>query len=189
VALILLILVAQFDSAIKPLIIIASVVFSTIGVFLGISIFNMTISVMMTGIGIVSLAGVVVNNAIVLIDFIDLTRARRREELGLAEGQILPLNEAIACIVESGRTRLRPVLLTAITTVLGLIPLATWYEHQLLHPMSDLDPQIYFGGDNVAFWGPMAWTVIFRSHLRHVPHVGGSAGDVPVGREIPTVVH
>jgi multidrug efflux pump len=90
VALILLILVAQFDSAIKPLIIIASVVFSTIGVFLGISIFNMTISVMMTGIGIVSLAGVVVNNAIVLIDFIDLTRARRREELGLAEGQILP---------------------------------------------------------------------------------------------------
>jgi multidrug efflux pump len=161
VALILLILVAQFDSAIKPLIIIASVVFSTIGVFLGISIFNMTISVMMTGIGIVSLAGVVVNNAIVLIDFIDLTRARRREELGLAEGQILPLNEAIACIVESGRTRLRPVLLTAITTVLGLIPLATGMNINFYTLLSDLDPQIYFGGDNVAFWGPMAWTVIF----------------------------
>ncbi|MCF8257486.1 MAG: efflux RND transporter permease subunit [Flavobacteriales bacterium] len=161
VALILLILVSQFNSAIKPLIIIGSVVFSTIGVFLGIAIFNMTISVMMTGIGIVSLAGIVVNNAIVLIDYIDLTRARRREELGMPDGSILPLPEAIACIVEAGRTRLRPVLLTAITTVLGLIPLATGMNINFYTLASDLDPNIYFGGDNVAFWGPMSWTVIF----------------------------
>jgi len=161
VALILLILVSQFNSIIKPMIIIGSVVFSTIGVFLGISIFNMTISVMMTGIGIVSLAGIVVNNAIVLIDYIDLTRARRRAELGLGENRILPLPEAIACIVEAGRTRLRPVLLTAITTVLGLLPLATGMNINFYTLASDLDPNIFFGGDNVAFWGPMSWTVIF----------------------------
>lgn len=161
VALILLILVSQFNSAIKPLIIIGSVVFSTIGVFLGIAIFNMTISVMMTGIGIVSLAGIVVNNAIVLIDYIDLTRARRRAELGMGDDSILPLPEAIACIVEGGRTRLRPVLLTAITTVLGLLPLATGMNINFYTLASDLDPNIFFGGDNVAFWGPMAWTVIF----------------------------
>jgi multidrug efflux pump len=161
VALILLILVSQFNSAIKPLIIIGSVVFSTIGVFLGIAIFNMTISVMMTGIGIVSLAGIVVNNAIVLIDYIDLTRARRRAELGMGDSSILPLPEAIACIVEGGRTRLRPVLLTAITTVLGLLPLATGMNINFYTLASDLDPNIFFGGDNVAFWGPMAWTVIF----------------------------
>jgi multidrug efflux pump len=161
VALILLILVAQFDSAIKPLIIIGSVIFSTIGVFIGIATFNMTISVMMTGIGIVSLAGIVVNNAIVLIDYIDLTRARRREELGVPEGKILPLHVSIGCIVEAGKTRLRPVLLTAITTVLGLVPLATGMNINFYTLASDLDPNIFFGGDNVAFWGPMSWTVIF----------------------------
>jgi multidrug efflux pump len=161
IALILLILVSQFNSAIKPMIILGSVVFSTIGVFIGIATFNMTISVMMTGIGIVSLAGVVVNNAIVLIDYIDLTRARRRSELGMDDDSILPLHEAIACIVEGGRTRLRPVLLTAITTVLGLLPLAVGMNINFYTLASDLDPNIFFGGDNVAFWGPMAWTVIF----------------------------
>lgn len=161
IALIVLILVSQFNSAIKPLIIVGSVAFSTIGVFLGIIIFGDTISVIMTGIGIVSLAGIVVNNAIVLIDYIDLTRSRRREELGMAEGSTLPLNEAIDCIVEGGRTRLRPVLLTAITTVLGLLPLATGMNINFYTLLSDLDPNIYFGGDNVAFWGPMSWTVIY----------------------------
>lgn len=161
IALIVLILVSQFNSAIKPAIIVGSVVFSTIGVFLGIVAFGDTISVIMTGIGIVSLAGIVVNNAIVLIDFIDLTRARKREELGMREGSVLPLNEAIECIVEGGKTRLRPVLLTAITTVLGLLPLATGMNINFYTLFSELDPQIYFGGDNVAFWGPMAWTVIY----------------------------
>jgi multidrug efflux pump subunit AcrB len=161
IALIILILVSQFNSAIKPVIIVGSVAFSTIGVFLGIIIFGDTISVIMTGIGIVSLAGIVVNNAIVLIDYIDLTRARRREELGMPEGSTLPLNEAINCIVEGGKTRLRPVLLTAITTVLGLLPLATGMNINFYTFLSELNPDIYFGGDNVAFWGPMAWTVIY----------------------------
>lgn len=161
IGLIVLILVSQFNSTIKPLIIIGSVVFSTIGVFLGIIIFGDTISVIMTGIGIVSLAGIVVNNAIVLIDYIDLTRARKREELGMPEGSTLPLDEAIECIVEGGKTRLRPVLLTAITTVLGLLPLATGMNINFYTLMSDLNPDIYFGGDNVAFWGPMSWTVVY----------------------------
>lgn len=161
IALIVLILVSQFNSAIKPLIIVGSVAFSTIGVFLGIIAFGDTISVIMTGIGIVSLAGIVVNNAIVLIDYIDLTRARKREELGMPEGSTLPLDQAIECIVEGGKTRLRPVLLTAITTVLGLLPLATGMNINFYTLFSELDPNIYFGGDNVAFWGPMAWTVIY----------------------------
>ncbi|MCF8461001.1 MAG: efflux RND transporter permease subunit [Flavobacteriales bacterium] len=161
IALIFLILVSQFNSGIKPIIIVGSVAFSTIGVFLGIIAFGDTISVIMTGIGIVSLAGIVVNNAIVLIDYIDLTRARRRDELGMPEGSVLPLNEAVECIVESGKTRLRPVLLTAITTVLGLLPLATGMNINFYTLLSELDPQIYFGGDNVAFWGPMAWTVVY----------------------------
>ena len=161
IALIVLILVSQFNSAIKPLIIVGSVAFSTIGVFLGIIVFGDAISVIMTGIGIVSLAGIVVNNAIVLIDYIDLTRARRREELGMPEGSTLPLDQAIDCIVEGGKTRLRPVLLTAITTVLGLLPLATGMNINFYTLFSELNPHIYFGGDNVAFWGPMAWTVIY----------------------------
>lgn len=161
IGLIVLILVSQFNSTIKPLIIIGSVAFSTIGVFLGIIATGATISVIMTGIGIVSLAGIVVNNAIVLIDYIDLTRARKREELGMPEGSTLPLDLAIECIVEGGKTRLRPVLLTAITTVLGLLPLATGMNINFYTLMSDFDPQIYFGGDNVAFWGPMSWTVVY----------------------------
>lgn len=161
IALIVLILVSQFNSGIKPLIIVGSVAFSTIGVFLGIIAFGDTISVIMTGIGIVSLAGIVVNNAIVLIDYIDLTRERRKMELGMPEEAMLPLDEAIACIVEGGRTRLRPVLLTAITTVLGLLPLATGMNINFYTLFSELNPHIYFGGDNVAFWGPMAWTVIY----------------------------
>jgi multidrug efflux pump subunit AcrB len=159
--LITLILVSQFNSVVKPLIIMMTVLFSTIGVFLGIAIFGMKISVIMTGIGIVSLAGVVVNNAIVLIDYIDLSIARRKEELGIASDKNLPAHEMIAAIVHSGRTRLRPVLLTAITTVLGLVPLAVGMNINFYTLMSELDPQIYFGGDNVSFWGPLSWTVIF----------------------------
>ena len=95
------------------------------------------------------------------IDYIDLTRERRKMELGMPEEAMLPLDEAIACIVEGGKTRLRPVLLTAITTVLGLLPLATGMNINFYTLFSELNPHIYFGGDNVAFWGPMAWTVIY----------------------------
>ena len=126
VALITLILVSQFNSGLKPIIIIMVVLFSTIGVFLGLAIFNMDFVIIMTGIGIVSLAGIVVNNAIVLIDYIDLLKSRKRQELGLEEHARLDAKSAIECIKQAGQKRLRPVLLTAITTVLGLF----WWQQE-----------------------------------------------------------
>jgi len=161
VVLILVILVAQFNSLVKPLIIMASVLFSTIGVFGGIATFKMDFVVVMTGIGIVSLAGVVVNNAIVLIDYIELLKRKKRKELGLKEGEFLPVAAATECVIEGGRTRLRPVLLTAITTVLGLIPLAIGLNIDFGGLLRELKPNLYFGGDMVIFWGPISWTVIF----------------------------
>ena len=161
IALIVLILVTQFNSLIRPLIIVVTVIFSTIGVFLGLGIFNMEFVVIMTGIGIISLAGIVVNNGIVLIDYIDLTRKRKQEDLGLPEGAFLPHDVQREALVQAGRTRLRPVLLTAITTVLGLVPLAVGLNFNFFTLYTQFDPQISVGGESVAFWGPMSWTVIF----------------------------
>ncbi|NQU35120.1 MAG: efflux RND transporter permease subunit [Bacteroidetes bacterium] len=160
-ALIMIILVSQFNSFVKPAIIMFSVVMSTIGVFGGLATFKMDFVVIMTGIGIVSLAGVVVNNAIVLIDYIGLTKKRKKEELGIEENENLPNDVAKQCIVDAGRTRLRPVLLTAITTVLGLMPLAVGFNVDFISFFNNFNPDIYFGGDNAVFWGPMSWTVIF----------------------------
>ncbi len=156
-----LILVSQFNSIIKPFIIMGSVLFSMTGVMLGLVIFQMDFIIIMTGIGIISLAGVVVNNAIVLIDYTDQVRARRKEELGLDEEQHLPTSEFLECIIKAGYTRLRPVLLTAITTVLGLIPLATGMNIDFAKLYANFNPDFYMGGDNATFWGPMAWAVIF----------------------------
>ena len=161
IALITLILVSQFNSAIKPFIIIVTVLFSTIGVFFGLALFNMDFVIIMTGIGIVSLAGIVVNNAIVLIDYIDLLKTQKRRELNLDEQAILDIQTAVSCIREGGQKRLRPVLLTAITTILGLLPLATGMNINFYTLLTEFDAQIFFGGDNALFWGPMAWTVIF----------------------------
>jgi multidrug efflux pump subunit AcrB len=158
VFLIFLIIVSQFNKITTPFIIMTSVLLSTIGVFLGLVIFNMDFVVIMTMIGIISLAGIVVNNAIVLIDFIELSRKRKREELGM---DILPFNEVINAIIEAGKTRLRPVLLTAITTILGLIPLAVGINIDFFGFFNSYDPDFYMGGDNVIFWGPMSWTIIF----------------------------
>ncbi|MBN4065986.1 efflux RND transporter permease subunit [Candidatus Amoebophilus asiaticus] len=159
--LIFLIIVAQFNSMGTPFIIIASVVLSMIGVLLGLIIFQMDFIIIMTMIGLISLAGVVVNNVIVLIDYTNLLMARKRMALGLAEKANLPIEELKNCLIAGGRKRLRPVLLTAITTVLGLLPLATGMNINFFTLFSEYDPQIYFGGDNVIFWGPMSWTVIF----------------------------
>lgn len=161
VCLITIILVTQFNSVVKPLLIVASILFSTIGVFGGLALFNMDIVIIMTGIGIVSLAGVVVNNAIVLIDYIDLLKDRKRNELGMEEKALLNPQQSLECIVEGGKTRLRPVLLTAITTILGLIPMAVGLNVNFATLLSDFDPQFSIGGDMVAFWGPLSWTVIF----------------------------
>jgi len=160
-ALIAMILITQFNSGAKPLIIIGTVGLSTIGVFMGLGTFQMDFIILMTGVGIVSLAGIVVNNGIVLIDYIDLVRNQQKEKKGLGEHGRLNREEEIDCIVRAGKTRLRPVLLTAITTILGLIPMAIGLNFDFFSLFSELDPKIYFGGDNADFWSPMAWTVIF----------------------------
>lgn len=158
---ILIIIVMQFNSLISPFIIILSVLFSTIGVFLGYVFTGMDIVIVMTGVGIISLAGIVVNNAIVLIDYINLVIKRKRTELGYEHMNQLTKNDIKEAIVSGGATRLRPVLLTAITTVLGLIPLAIGFNFDFAGLITDWNPNMFIGGDNVAFWGVMAWTVIY----------------------------
>lgn len=161
VMLIFLILVSQFNSVVQPLIIVASVVLSLIGVFLGLIVFRMDFIVIMTMIGIISLAGIVVNNAIVLIDYTNLIIRRKSSDLELLPEEKLSKTDLKIAIIEAGKTRLRPVILTAITTVLGLVPLAVGMNIDFAGLFSDYSPNIYFGGDNVAFWGPIAWTIIF----------------------------
>ncbi|GAB5551060.1 MAG: efflux RND transporter permease subunit [Saprospiraceae bacterium] len=158
---IFLLIVAQFNSVLSPIIIVLSILFSTIGVFLGYAITGRDISVIFTGVGIISLAGVVVNNAIVLIDYIVLVTKEKYEKLGLKNAFELDKEDVKEAIVQGGSTRLRPVLLTAITTVLGLIPLAIGFNINFFTLIAELDPKIFIGGDNAAFWGPMAWTVIY----------------------------
>jgi multidrug efflux pump subunit AcrB len=135
-----------------------SVLFSTIGVFLGLAIFRMDVVILMTGIGIISLAGIVVNNAIVLMDCVDLVRQRKRNEKGVSRLTNIEIRESI---IEAGITRLRPVLLTAVTTLLGLVPLAIGLNINFITLLQKWDPEFYIGGDNVMFWGPLSWTVIF----------------------------
>ncbi|MFD0760524.1 efflux RND transporter permease subunit [Lutibacter aestuarii] len=160
VFLIFLILVGQFNSTSTPIIISLSVLLSLIGVLFGLIIFRMEFIIMMTMIGIISLAGIVVNNAIVLIDYTNLIMKRKRLENGLEEGTLT--KELIyESIVEGGKTRLRPVLLTAITTILGLLPLAIGININFMTLFTEFDPQFYIGGENVVFWGPMSWTIIF----------------------------
>ena len=161
VFLILLILVTQFNAFSSPVIILSSVVLSLAGVFLGIVISRNDFVIIMTMIGIISLAGIVVNNAIVLVDYTNLIRKRKREELGLEVTTIIS-NEAFkASVIEGGKTRLRPVLLTAITTILGLFPLASGLNINFFTLVRDWDPQIFFGGDNVIFFKPMSLAIIY----------------------------
>lgn len=147
IGLIIIILVTQFNSISKPIIILTEIAFSVIGVLLGFAIFDMDFSVVMTGIGIVALAGIVVRNGILLVEFTDLLRH---------EG--VPLLEAI---VEAGKTRMTPVLLTAGAAILGLIPLATGLNIDFVTMFTELNPHLFFGGDSVAFWGPLSWTMIY----------------------------
>jgi multidrug efflux pump subunit AcrB len=138
-----------------------SVILSLIGVLLGLLISQQNFVVIMTMIGIISLAGVVVNNAIVLIDYTNQLRNRRRSELNLGEFEVLPLNDLIETAVQGGKTRLRPVLLTAITTILGLIPLAVGFNINFFTFFTSYDAQIFIGGDNNMFFAPMSWTIIY----------------------------
>jgi multidrug efflux pump subunit AcrB len=161
VFLILLILVTQFNAFSSPVIILSSVVLSLAGVFLGIVISRNDFVIIMTMIGIISLAGIVVNNAIVLVDYTNLIRKRKREELGLEVTTIISNEDFKASVIEGGKTRLRPVLLTAITTILGLFPLASGLNINFFTLVRDWDPQIFFGGDNVIFFKPMSLAIIY----------------------------
>ena len=161
-ALIFFILIFQFSGVSKPTIIMVSIFLSFIGVFLGLMITGWPFVIMMTMMGIISLAGIVVNNSVVLIDYVDILKLRRIEQLGIDNDKYLISKEdQFNAIVQAGKARLRPVILTAITTVLGLIPLAIGLNIDFFSLFSQFDPKIYMGGDNVIFWGPLAWTVIF----------------------------
>ena len=158
---IMLLLIYQFNSITKPTIIMIAIFLSFIGVFGGIMITGWPFVIMMTMMGIISLAGIVVNNGVVLLDYAQLLIDRRKIKLELTDHDLLPKEHMKDVLVISGRARLRPVLLTAITTILGLIPLAIGLNINFFTMFSEFDAQIYIGGDNVIFWGPLAWAVIF----------------------------
>lgn len=147
IGIILLVLVIQFNSIGKPIIILSEIILSVIGVLLGTAIFKMDMSIVMTGIGIVALAGIVVRNGILLVEFAEEERAKG-----------VSLYESI---VDAGRTRMTPVILTAFAAILGLIPLAVGLNIDFEELLAHGSPHIHFGGDNVVFWGPLSWTMIF----------------------------
>jgi len=159
--LIFLILIFQFNSFSKPLIIMIAIFLSFIGVFGGIVITGSSFVIMMTMMGIISLAGIVVNNGVVLLDYAQLLIDRKKMLLDMDDDEYLSKEELLKTIIQAGKARLRPVLLTAITTILGLIPLAIGLNIDFFKLFSEFDANIYFGGDNVIFWGPLAWTVIY----------------------------
>jgi multidrug efflux pump subunit AcrB len=144
---ILFILITQFNSLGKPVIILLEVLLSLIGVFLGFGITKMPFSIIMSGMGIVALAGIVVRNGILLVEFTDILRMRG-----------LKTRDAI---IQAGKTRITPVMLTASACVLGLIPLAIGFNIDFVGLFESFSPKIHFGGDNVMFFGPLSWTIIF----------------------------
>jgi multidrug efflux pump subunit AcrB len=145
--LIFVILVGQFNSLVKPGIIISQIFFSFTGVLLGFAIFKLEFSVMMTGMGIIAVAGIVVKNAIIIIDYTDRVYA--------------DFENKRTAVIEAAATRLTPVLLTALSTILGLLPLAIGMNFDFGSLFTSLNPHLYWGGDNAAFWNPLAWTIIF----------------------------
>jgi multidrug efflux pump subunit AcrB len=147
VGLMMLVLVGLFNSLGKPLIILSEIVLSIVGVLIGVSIFKMEMSIVMTGVGIIALGGIVVRNGILLVEFAEFSR----------EGG-MNLYDAT---VEAGRTRMTPVILTATAAILGLIPLAVGLNINFGTLLTELNPHIFFGGDNVTFFGPLSWTMIF----------------------------
>ena len=156
-----IIIVLQFNSISKTLVILFTVLLSFSGVFYGYVIANMDFVILMTMMGIISLAGIVVKNGIVLMDFFVLLLDKKVADKGVESHNDLSLDEIKEIIIESGKNRLRPVLLTALTAVLGLIPLAIGLNFDFFGLITDLNPHLYMGGDNVIFWSPLAWTIIF----------------------------
>ncbi len=142
-----MILVLQFNSISKPFIVITEIFFSVIGVLLGYAFTGMTIATIMLGVGVIALAGIVIKNGILLIEFTDELRGRGMRTKAAA--------------IEAGKIRIIPVLLTAVATILGLLPLAVGFNIDFVSFFQHLNPHIFFGGDSVVFWGPLSWTMIF----------------------------
>ncbi len=159
--LIFFILIFQFNSVSKPAIIMLAIFLSLIGVFGGIVITGSAFVIMMTMVGIISLAGIVVNNGVVLLDYAQLLIDRKKADLDIDEDDYLDEDDLYESIVKAGKARLRPVLLTAITTIFGLVPLAIGLNINFFTLFREFDAHVYIGGDNVIFWGPLAWTVIY----------------------------
>ncbi len=159
--LIFLILIFQFGGISKPFIIMIAIFLSFIGVFGGLMLTGWSFVIMMTMMGIISLAGIVVNNGVVLLDYTQILIDRKKVELDMDDKELVSMDEVTEIITRGGKARLRPVILTAVTTVLGLIPLAIGLNIDFFSLFSEFDAKIYIGGDNVIFWGPLAWTVIF----------------------------
>jgi multidrug efflux pump subunit AcrB len=145
--LIFLILVLQFNGMSKPFIVLTEIFFSVIGVMIGYAVTGMTIATIMLGVGVVGLAGIVIKNGILLIEFTDELRGRGYRTREAA--------------IQAGKIRIIPVLLTALATMLGLLPLAVGFNIDFVKLFTDLNPHIFFGGDSVVFWGPLSWTIIF----------------------------
>lgn len=144
---IFLILVIQFNSMSKPFIVLNEIFFSIIGVLIGYALTGKTIASIMVGTGVVGLAGIVVKNGILLLEFTDELRGRGMRTREAA--------------IQAGKIRIIPVLLTALATVLGLLPLAVGFNIDFISLLEDLDPKIFLGGDSVVFWGPLSWTIIY----------------------------
>jgi multidrug efflux pump subunit AcrB len=147
IGLIFLILVLQFNSMSKPFIVITEIFFSIIGVLIGYAITGKTIATIMMGVGIVGLAGIVIKNGILLIEFTDELRKRGYRTREAA--------------IQAGKIRIIPVLLTALATIFGLVPLAVGFNIDFVSMFQHLNPKIFFGGDSVIFWGPLSWTIIY----------------------------
>ena len=159
--LIFFILIFQFNSVSKPAIIMLAIFLSLIGVFGGLIITAKPFVIIMTMMGIISLAGIVVNNGVVLLDYTQLLIDREKVKHLIDENDFVEKPILLEAIIKGGKARLRPVLLTAITTILGLIPLAVGLNINFATIFGHFNPNLYFGGDNVIFWGPLAWTVIY----------------------------
>ncbi len=141
------ILVLQFNSLSKPFIVLNEIFFSIIGVFFGFALTGMKMPLIMVAVGIIGLAGIVVKNAILLIEFTDVLRERG-----------MKTKEAV---IQAGKIRIIPVLLTALATMLALLPLAIGLNINWVSFFQHLKPNIFMGGDSVVFWGPLSWTLIF----------------------------
>ncbi|MBS9767343.1 MAG: efflux RND transporter permease subunit [Flavobacteriaceae bacterium] len=159
--LIFFLLIFQFNSVSKPIIIMLAIFLSLIGVFGGLVITGSPFVIMMTMMGIISLAGIVVNNGVVLLDYTQLLIDRKKAKEQLSAEENIDTNSLKEILIVGGKARLRPVLLTAITTILGLVPLAIGLNINFFTLFSEFNPHIYVGGDNVTFWGPLAWSVIY----------------------------